>query len=132
MTRELRILTLGLIFIMNSCTIPKDARILKRTTKEWRESTILMNAWEDTPYSGIFLTLRENKKFEHTSSGLIQSFEAGTWTTSHDTIRLTYLDSKQNAVRTQNVLIDKKNSTLIFEGDSTPVQMRLRILTNKL
>ena len=65
-----------------------------------------MHAWADTPLSGIFLTLRENKKFEHTSSGLMQSFEAGTWTNSHDTIRLVYLDSKQNTIRNQNVLID--------------------------
>ncbi len=92
----------------------------------------MMHAWADTPLNGIFLTLRENKKFEFTSSGLIQGFEAGTWTNAHDTIRLAYLDSKQNVVRNQYVLIDRTSSTLISEGDSTPVRMRLRIMTNKL
>jgi hypothetical protein len=121
-----------LCVLINSCTIPKDARTLKRTTKEWRESPIVMDAWADTPFYGIFLTLRENKKFEHTTSGLMGSFEAGTWTNSQDTIRLLYLDSKQNTVRNQNVIIDRQTSTLIFEGDSASVQMRLRIMTNKL
>lgn len=91
-----------------------------------------MRAWADTPFSGIFLTLRDNGKFEHESSGLLKSFEAGTWTNSKDTIRLIYLDSEQNSKRNQNVVIDRETSTLIFEGDSTPVQMRLRIMTNKL
>lgn len=118
--------------LINSCTIPKDARVLKRTTTDWRDSPIVLDAWADTPLSGIFLTLRENKKFERTSSGLIQSFEAGIWMNSRDTIKLVYIDSKQNTKRNQNVLIDRKTSTLIFEGDSTPVQMRLRIMINKL
>lgn len=123
---------LAVAVFINSCTTPKDARTLKRATKEWRQSPIVMHAWADTPLSGVFLTLRENKKFEHTSSGLVQSFEAGTWTNSHDTIRLVYLDSKQSTIRNQNVIIDRQTSTLIFEGDSTPVRMRLRIMTNKL
>jgi hypothetical protein len=121
-----------LCVLIDSCTTPKDARILKRTTKEWRESKIVLHAWADTPFSGIFLTLRNNGKFEHIASGLIQSFEAGTWTNSHDTIRLVYLDSKQSTKWNQNVLIDRQTSTLVFEGDSTPVQMRLRIRTNNL
>jgi hypothetical protein len=121
-----------LCVLLNSCTIPKEARTLKRTTKEWRESPTVMHAWADTPFSGIFLTLRDNGKFEHTSSGLLQSFEAGTWTNSQDTIRLVYLDNKQSAIRNEKVRIDRPTSTLIFEGDSTPVQMRLRIVSNKI
>ena len=130
MTKTLTLSFVCLLILFESCTVTKDARILKRTTKEWRDSEIVLDAWADTPFSGIFLTLRNNGKFEHTSSGLIKSFEAGTWTNSQDTIRLVYVDSKQNATRNQKVLIDRQTSTLIFEGDSTPVQMRLRILKN--
>jgi len=121
-----------LCILINSCITPKDARVLKRTTKEWRESKIVLEAWADTPFSGIFLTLRENGKFEHTSSGLVGSFHAGRWANSRDTIRLEYLDSKQNILRNENVTIDKQTSTLLFEGDSTPVQMRLRIMINEI
>ena len=126
------VILIFLLILINSCIIPKDARILKRTTKEWRESQIVLDAWTDTPFSGIFLTLRNNGKFEHTSSGLIKSFEAGTWTNSQDTIKLVYIDSKQNTIRNQKVTIDRQTSTLIFEGDSTPVQMRLRIMRNEI
>ena len=121
-----------LCIVMNSCIIPKDARVLKRTTREWRESQTVLHAWADTPFSGIFLTLRANGKFEHTSSGLFQSFEAGRWTNYRDTIALEYLDSKQKIIRTQNVTVDRHSSTLIFENDSTPVQFRLRVMKNKI
>jgi hypothetical protein len=115
-----------------SCTTPKEARILKKTTKQWRESSVVLDAYADTPFSGIFLTLRDNGKFEHTSSGLIKSFEAGTWTKTKDTLQLTYLDSKQNSLRRQNVVIDKQTSTLIFEGHPAPTPLRLKLRANKL
>jgi len=118
--------------LLHSCTIPREARTVKKSTKEWRESTIVFHAYADSPFSGLFLTLRENGKFEHTSSGLIKSFEAGTWIFSENTINLIYLDSKQNIIRNQNVTIDKQSNTLIFEGDSTPVQMRMRIMKNEI
>jgi hypothetical protein len=121
-----------LCILMTSCTIPKDARVLKRTTKEWRKSQIVLHAWADTPLSGTFLTLRDNGKFEHTSSGPFQSFEAGNWANSQNTIKLEYLDSKQKVVRNQNVTVDRQTSTLLFEGDSTPVHMRLKIRINRI
>jgi len=132
MTKKLKLTFIYLLILFESCTVPLDARILKRTTKEWRDSKIVLYGWSDTPFSGIFLTLRNNGKFEHTSSGLIQSFEAGTWTNSQDTIRLAYIGRKQNSIRNQKVTIDRQTSTLVFEGDSTPVQMRLRIMTNEI
>ena len=130
MTPALRIVCL--LTLLESCTVPKDAGILKRTTKEWRESKTVLHAWFDTPFSGIFLTLRENGKFDHTSSGLMQSFEAGTWTNLQDTLTLVYVDSKLNPIKKQRVVIDSQTSTLIFEGDSTLVQMRYRIMQNEI
>ena len=133
--RTMKILTpifVLLCFLISSCTIPKGARILKRTTKEWRESPIVMHAWADTPMSGNFLTLRHNGKFEHTSSGLLKTFRAGKWTNSQDTIKLEYVDENQNTVRSQKVIVHRQTSTLIFEGDRTPVQMRLKIITDEI
>ena len=132
MKKTLTITFICFLTLFESCTISKDARSLKRTTKEWRYSKIILQAWADTPFAGIFLTLRDNGKFEHTSSGLMQSFEAGTWTNSQDTLKLIYVDSKQHMIRRQNVVIDRQTSTLLVEGDSTPVQMRLRIMQNEI
>lgn len=132
MTKTLTITFICFLTLFESCTISKDARSLKRTTKEWRYSKIILQAWADTPFAGIFLTLRDNGKFEHTSSGLMQSFEAGTWTNSQDTLKLIYVDSKQHMIRRQNVVIDRQTSTLLVEGDSSPVQMRLRIMQNEI
>lgn len=124
----LKLTIICILTLLESCIISKDARILKKTTKEWRNSKIVLHAWADNPLSGVFLTLRENGKFEQTSSGLVQSFEAGTWINSQDTLKLVYLDSRQNLVRKQSVLIDRQKSTLLFERDSTAVQMRLKIM----
>ena len=132
MKKTLTITFICFLTLFESCTISKDARSLKRTTKEWRYSKIILHAWADTPFAGIFLTLRDNGKFEHTSSGLMQSFEAGTWTNSQDTLKLIYVDSKQHMIRRQNVVIDRQTSTLLVEGDSSPVQMRLRIMQNEI
>lgn len=132
MKKTLTITFICFLTLFESCTISKDARSLKRTTKEWRYSKIILQAWADTPFAGIFLTLRDNGKFEHTSSGLMQSFEAGTWTNSQDTLKLIYVDSKQHMIRRQNVVIDRQTSTLLVEGDSSPVQMRLRIMQNEI
>ncbi len=129
--------TLTLIFVcfltlFESCTIPKDSRVLKRITKEWRDSKIVLYAWAVTPFYGVFLTLRNNGKFEHTSSGLMQSFEAGTWINSGDTLKLIYVDSKLNIKWKQNLIIDSQTSTLLFEGDSTLFKMRLKIMSNEI
>ncbi len=121
-----------LCILCNSCIIPKNARILKRTTKTWSKSPLIIEAYIDSPFSGVSLTLRNNGKFNHRSFGLFQSFSAGTWTFSQDTIRLTYLDSKLKPVKNKNVIIDRLTSTLIFEGESTPIQMRMKIKVNML
>ena len=117
---------------MHACTIPKESRVLKRTTKGWRTSQIVLHAWADTPFSGVFFNLRANGKFEYFTSGLLQSFEAGKWTKTQDTIKLEYLDSKQSIVRINTIVIDKQTSTLKFDNDSTPVQMRLKVMSNAL
>ncbi len=121
-----------LLIGINSCITPKDARVLKKTTKEWRDSPVVLEAYSDSPFSASFLTLRKNNKFERISSGMIQSFHAGSWTMNQDTIKLSYVDSKQTIVERQNVLIDRTTSTLIFEGDSVPEYMRLKIMFNDL
>jgi hypothetical protein len=121
-----------LAVLMHSCIIPKDARILKRTTKTWRESPVVFHAYADTPFSGIFLILRENGKFEYTSSGLVGSFEAGNWTMNQDTIALTYLNGAQIITHQQNVFFDRFNSNLVFEGGAPPELMRWRIMQNRL
>jgi hypothetical protein len=33
-----------------TCTLPKEARVLKKTTKEWRTSPIVLAAYADTPF----------------------------------------------------------------------------------
>ena len=129
--RKKLILACGcIVILLTSCIIPKDARILKRTTREWRDSDIMFHAWVDSPLSAGFLKLRENGKFEHTSSGLIQSFNAGTWSHSQDTISLIYVDSRQNTTDTKIVTINRKTSTLVFLGDS--ILLPMRIMTNKI
>ncbi|MFT6746487.1 MAG: hypothetical protein ACJAZ2_000828 [Glaciecola sp.] len=117
---------------MASCIIPKEARQLKKDTKEWRESLVLLHAYADSPFSGAVLTLRENGKLEHTSSGLLKSFSAGEWTNKQDTVELSYLDNNHNVTHLRKVFIDKKTSTLKFDRDSTSVFFRLRIMTNQL
>ena len=122
----------ALLIGLHSCITPKDARVLKKNTKEWRDSPAVLEAYSDSPFAASFLTLRKNSKFERISSGMIQSFHAGSWTINQDTIKLFYMDSKQTIVEKQNVLIDRKTSTLIFEGDSLPVYSRLKIMFNDL
>lgn len=112
--------------------MPKESRHLKRTTREWRNSKSVFHAWSDSPFSGSFLTLRENKKFEITTSGMVQTFTAGSWTNIQDTLYLKFYDDSLTPVKIEKVIIDKKTSTLLWEGDSTPVQMRLRIMQNEL
>ncbi len=77
-----------------------------------------MTGYQDTPFAGVFLTLRTNGKFEHTSSGIFKSFDAGTWTRSQDTLRLTYVNSKLEPVNVMRVFIDKSIYQLIFLDDS--------------
>jgi len=121
-----------LILVACACITPKEARILKKNTKDWRESPVVFKGYSDSPLAATFLILRENKKFEYTSSGMVQSFEAGTWTNNQDTINLSYVDQTQKVKRTQEFYIDRKTSTLIFEGDTSPVYMRLRVVVNDL
>ncbi len=123
----------SILVLMSSCIIGKDARILKKTTKEWRESPLALSAYQDAPMAGVFLYLRENGKFEHTSefSG-IRSFSAGNWAINGDTIQLTYFDSKQNIINQENVLLDREKLQLFFLKDSSSFPMRCTFLSDKL
>jgi hypothetical protein len=129
-----KILVFLIVFsgLMRSCITPKDARILKRTTKDWRESREVFHAYADTPFSGIFLILRENGKFEYTSSGLMESFQAGEWAINQDTIKLSFVNSQQITTNKQSVFFDRANSKLVFEGEKTSELTRWRIMKNKL
>ena len=102
------------------------ARRLKNATKQWRESPVVLDSWADSPFSGSFLTLRENGKFEHYSDGIIRSFSAGNWTQNQDTIALVYVDIRQKTIKTQRVSVDMETSTLIFIGTPTLALMRLK------
>ncbi len=125
----MRYLTIILLSsICGGCIIGKDSRALKRTTKEWRRSPKLITGYQDTPFAGVFLTLRANGKFEHTSSGIFKGFDAGTWTRSQDTLRLTYVNSKIEPVNVMRVFIDKSIYRLFFLDDSlSHPQLRMRV-----
>lgn len=115
-----------------ACITPKEARQLKKNTPDWRKSPVVLEAYADSPFAGIFLIFRENKKFEHTSSGMLQTFEAGSWTINQDTIHMYYVDYKEQIKETKKVYIDRTTATLIFESDTLAIPTRLRILLNEL
>ena len=117
---------------VSSCVVSKESRILKKETKDWRESSVILQAYADSPFSGTFLTLRDNGKFEHTSSGLFKSFETGSWTNNNDTIILSYIGGDNNVKNTKKIFIARKTSSLQFEGYENPAQMSLRIMVNKI
>ena len=128
--KKVKILLALCFLVLYSCTLPKESRLLKKNTKDWRSSSIVLQGYADSPFSGTFLILRENGKFEHLSSGLFKSFQAGNWTHQQDTITLFYLDEKQTFRKSQTVIMDKKSARLLFDGDGTIHLMR--IITNKL
>lgn len=123
---------LFILLLIQSCIISKEERFLKNSTKEWRKSEIVLQAWLDTPFSGVFLTLRENGKFEHTSSGLWQFFEAGSWNFSNDTLKLDYENNQQLPINKKFLLFDRTSSSLKFEGDSTIHNVIFRIVKNSI
>lgn len=125
------LIPISFIGLMSSCIVGKDARILKKTTKEWRESPVVLHGYLDTPMAGVFLTLRENGKFEYETSGMLASFSAGTWIRSGDTLHLNYLDSKQNITETSDFIMERETSKLKLVGDSSTIQMRYTILSDK-
>lgn len=128
MTRKLSRLFLCFLILLESCIVSRDERILKRTGREWREAEIVLHAWADSPFAGQFLTLRDNGKFEHYSSGIMQYYGAGSWTRRNDTLHLRYVESRQNSIKNRDLVIDRLSSTLIFAGDSAPFYARLRIV----
>jgi hypothetical protein len=66
------------------------------------------------------------------SSGFGASwFEAGNWTMRQDTITLSFVDSRQQVIKTDSMYLDRKKSILIFQkGEATGMGMRL--MMNKL
>ena len=110
--------------VLYSCIIPKEARFLKKTNEKWKEISIVLEGYADSPFSGLFLTLRENYTFEKKSSGIFRSYEAGTWSLSEDTIHLKYLNHQQRAIKEQTVIMNRENSKLEFEGPDSNMQIR--------
>ena len=90
---------------------------------------MVLQGYRDTPFAGVFLTLRNNGKFEHTSSGMLKGFEAGAWTSRGDTIDLNYIDAQQKMQRLQRAIIDRKTMTLDFLDEKVPAQFRMRIVS---
>ena len=128
--KKVKILIAMCILGLSSCTLPKESRLLKKNTKDWRSSSVVLQGYADSPFSGTFLILRENGKFEHLSSGLFKFFQAGNWTHHQDTITLFYFYEKQTFRKSQTVIMDKKSARLLFEGEGTLLPMR--IITSKL
>ena len=116
-----------LVGTVSSCIVSKDSRILKKNTKDWRESKMVLSGYLDTPMAGIFLTLRENGKFEYTSSGIFKGFSAGTWSMNGDTISLNYLNSEQTVIDEESFLMDRNTSTLQSLKKSQGFRMRYTI-----
>lgn len=116
---------------MVACTVPKESRTLKRATKELRNSPVVLEGYLDTPFAGVFLILRENGTFEHTTSGLLRTFQAGNWNRTGDSISLSYLDIKKEVMETRMVIVDQKSSSLVFAGDTTTRPLRYRIVLMK-
>lgn len=127
--KALVILVLVCLAGMISCTISKDARKLKRSTSEWRQSPVVLKAYQDYPFVGTHLTLRKNGKFEHTSgNGIVEFFSAGAWTSKNDTITLYYLELDQKSVISERVIIDRQAFTVVFEADSVRPLSRFKIV----
>lgn len=117
-------LTLSTVFLLFSCMVVREDRVLKKTTKAWRDSPEVLHAYADSPFAGMFLTLRENQRFDWTTSGMLQSFQAGSWAIDHDTISLFYMNSQQDTVSTERLYMNRERSTLTVEGQISPVPMR--------
>lgn len=113
--------------LLFSCTIVREERLLKKSTAEWRESRVVLNAYADSPLAGSFLTLRENNRFERTGGSIFKFFGAGSWTMSGDTISLVYMDAQLQVQSEEKLYIDRATSTLTKTPD-TPVFSRLRIM----
>ena len=78
------------------------------------------------------LTLRENKKFEMTSSGFFMVwYEAGTWVIKQDSIKLSFVDHQQHITKTESIYLDRQKSVLVFQ-DTDSTGLRLRVVFNKL
>lgn len=121
-----------LSIILFSCTVPKDARQLKKATKDWRKSEKILWAYSDSPLGSTTLILRHNNKFELTSSGFFMLwFEAGIWSYKQDTITLSYVNKNQEVNKTQNLYLNSKNYKLYFQNKDS-VELTLRIILNKL
>lgn len=115
-----------------SCILSKESRVLRKNTQDWRASQVIFEGYSDAPLSGTFLTLRDNGKFEHESSGIFRSFEAGNWTIQQDTITLFYVDTDQTQVSEQRAILDRSTSTLVFEEQEVQFPFRMRIVVNRL
>ena len=120
------------ILLTLSCTVPKDARILKRATRDWRKSETVLWAYNDSPFGSTTLTLRDNHKFELTSSGFFMVwFKSGAWKYGQDTIKLSFVDKEMKEVKAQSVYIDRKKDRLYFRNADT-TELDLRLLLNKI
>lgn len=119
-------------FGTTSCILSKESRVLRKNTQDWRAAQVVLEGYSDAPLSGTFLTLRDNGKFEHESSGIFRSFEAGNWTIQQDTITLLYVDADEALAGEKRAVLDRTTSTLVFEGQETYYPLRIRILVNRL
>lgn len=119
-------------FGTTSCILSKESRVLRKNTQDWRAAQVVLEGYSDAPLSGTFLTLRDNGKFEHESSGIFRSFEAGNWTIQQDTITLLYVDADEALAGEKRAVLDRTTSTLVFEGQETYYPFRIRILVNRL
>lgn len=129
---KLLFVSVTFIFLGLSCTVPKDARLLKKATKDWRKSAVILWAYGDSPFGSTTLTLRDNYKFELTSSGFFRFwFEAGTWTHKEDTIKLSYVDKELKEIKIANAYISRKKHRLYF-GSADTTQMGLKLHVNKI
>ncbi len=103
------------VVLLYACTVPREARLLKRGTVHWREADAVATAYLDGGMMGSVLTLRENGKFEmvHEMGG-IHRFGAGNWAFRGDTLQLFYMNLRDSIVELDTLYMNRKTGRLYY------------------
>lgn len=120
-----------LICLVYSSCLSKQDRNTKKEARNWRSSKVVLWAYHDTPLYGSTIILRDNRKFEHSTSGFFKSFETGNWSISNDSLILNYLNFNSEQ-EDQIILIFTNNDGYLTHHGASPILYGYKILDQKL
>ncbi len=119
-------LVLLCLCLCNSCFVSKEQKKHYKIDQQ-KQSEVMLSAYLDTPFSGLFITLLKDSTCSWYSSGMLRTYEIGNWSRNGNIFTLTADTSLTHSVDIKQYSLDT-NSHVLSPVENGASSLKLKVL----